>query len=89
MFEDNERRKALHEVEKKKRERLAIRKSMMDYGFGILIIGAGIFFLFGRKLDISVNKTFPPGEIDGFFGGLCIVYGIWRIYRGYKKNYFK
>jgi hypothetical protein len=23
------------------------------------------------------------------FGGVCIIYGLFRMYRGYKKNYFR
>lgn len=80
----------LEEYEKKKRKQVAQMKSLMDYGMGIIIFGAGIFFFFRNKWgDIPLNEQFPPNEIDKIFGGVCLLYGAWRIYRGYKKNYFK
>ncbi len=66
-------------------KRYRIRRSIMDYGMGILIICLGIFFLIASRLGVTFN-------IDDLFrylfGGLCILYGIFRVYRGYKKNYF-
>jgi hypothetical protein len=63
-----------------------LMRTIMDYGMGIIIFGFGIFFLLSSKLGIGF-------EIEDFyryfFGGLCIVYGLWRVYRGYKKNYFR
>jgi len=34
-------------------------------------------------------EKFPPDDIDKILGVICIIYGSWRIYRGYQKNYFK
>ncbi len=80
MFED---------YEKKKRKQISLMKSLLDYGMGFLILLAGLFFLFRGKFDISFNHRFPPNDIDMIFGAICIIYGSWRIYRGYKKNYFR
>ena len=78
------------EYEKKKRKQVASMKSLMDYGMGILILLLGLFFFFRGKLGgIELNEKFPPDNIDKIFGGFCLLYGAWRIYRGYKKNYFK
>ncbi len=77
------------EYEKKKRRQVSGMKSMMDYGMGIIIIAAGVFFFFRDKFHISLNEKFPPNDIDKIFGAICFLYGAWRIYRGYKKNYFK
>lgn len=64
-------------------------RSALDYAMGVLIIFVGVFLIFRDRLDIALNKRFPPDAIDLFLGGLFVVYGVWRIYRGYKKNYFK
>ena len=64
-------------------------RSLLDYGMGALILLAGIFFFFRNKFDIPFNDKFPPNDLDKLFGVLCLVYGSWRIYRGYKKNYFR
>lgn len=77
------------EYEKKKRKQISGMKSLMDYGMGVIILAAGVFFLFRGQFDISLNERFPPDDMDKVIGGLCLLYGSWRIYRGYKKNYFK
>ena len=80
----------LEEYEKKKRKQVAQMKSLMDYGMGLLILAAGAFFFFRSKFGkIPLNERFPPDQIDNIFGAICLVYGAWRIYRGYKKNYFR
>ncbi len=76
------------EYEKKKRKEVSLMRSIMDYGMGIFIILVGLFFLFHQQLKIEFAK-FPSTDIDKFFGGMCLVYGCWRLYRGYKKNYFR
>lgn len=60
-------------------------RSTMDYGMGIVIVGVGIFFLVSDHFGISfgVEPFFKY-----FFSGMCLLYGGWRIYRGYKKNYY-
>jgi hypothetical protein len=62
-----------------------MRRSIMDYGMGVIIICLGIFFLLSSRLGVtfSIDDTFRY-----LFAGLCIAYGGFRIYRGYKKNYF-
>lgn len=82
-------RKGIDEYERKKRRQIAFMRSLMDYGIGVLILATGVFLFFRDKFDLSFNETFKPNAIDKIFGGMCIVYGCWRIYRGYKKNYFR
>ena len=79
----------LEEYERKKKKQVAGMRSMMDYGMGALILLAGLFFFFRGNFKLSLNESFPPNEIDKIFGAVCVIYGCWRIYRGYKKNYFK
>ncbi|MES1222817.1 MAG: hypothetical protein ABUT20_45415, partial [Bacteroidota bacterium] len=71
----------------KKRKQVGQMRSIMDYGMGILMLIAGVLFLFHDKFKISLGDN-APTLMDKFFGGLCLLYGSWRIYRGYKKNYF-
>lgn len=79
----------LEEYEKRKRRQVSNMRSVLDYGIGTIIILAGVFLFFRDRMDLAFNETFPPNIIDKLFGGLCVLYGGWRIYRGYKKNYFK
>jgi hypothetical protein len=64
-------------------------RSLLDYGMGILIMAAGFFFFFREHFNTALNERRPPDEIDKIFGVLCFLYGAWRIYRGYKKNYYR
>jgi hypothetical protein len=77
------------EYEKKRRKQVSMMKSLLDYGMGFIILVLGLFFLFRNKLKIPFNESFPPNDIDKIFGVICILYGAWRIYRGYQKKYFR
>lgn len=79
----------LEEYEKQKRKQVAGMRSILDYGMGIIILAAGLFFFFRDRFKLSFNESFPPNEIDKIFGVICVIYGSWRVYRGYKKNYFR
>ena len=82
---------ALEEFEKEemseKNKGFARMKSIMDYGMGLLWMGMGIFLVFIEKFNTGFEARFDD-PVMKVFGGVCIVYGIFRIYRGYKKNYF-
>lgn len=77
------------EYEKKKQKQVSGMRAILDYGMGLVIVCLGIFFLLRDKLNLSFNKSYPPDYTDKILGGLFLVYGLWRTYRGYKKNYFK
>jgi small neutral amino acid transporter SnatA (MarC family) len=76
------------EYEKKKRKQIIFMKSLLDYGMGTIFLLFGLFFLFGEKLNIHWGGQMDTG-LEKTFGGLCLAYAAWRIYRGYKKNYFR
>jgi hypothetical protein len=69
------------------RDRLyAMRRAIMDYGIGFLIMGFGIFLLIAPKLGFS----FSIDDLNRYlFSGLCLLYGAYRAYRGSRKDYFK
>jgi len=62
-----------------------LRRSIMDYGMGIVIFCLGIFFLLAPRFGVAFGID---DQFRYLFAGLCILYGFFRIYRGYKKNYF-
>lgn len=59
-------------------------RSVIDYCMGIIYIIVGAILLFPEKLglDLTFNSSFRI-----VFAILCMIYGIWRLYRGYKKQY--
>ena len=81
----------LEEYERQKRKQVATMKSILDYGMGTLILLLGLFFLFRGQLGkIPVNDYLgDPDSLEKIFGVFSVLYGAWRIYRGYKKNYFR
>jgi len=63
-------------------------RSILDYGMGILMIGLGTLFFFHDKLKIQINERITPGAVK-ILGVIFVLYGAWRIYKGFKKNYFQ
>ena len=63
-------------------------RSMMDYGMGILWICMGIFLLFIEKFNTGLEARFGDTSMK-VFGAVCVIYGLFRVYRGYKKNYIR
>ena len=74
------------EFEQRKKSAYSTRRSIMDIGMGLLWSAMGLLFLLKDYLGIALD--FPDKPYDYIFGGLCLVYGVFRIYRGIKKNYF-
>ena len=58
-------------------------RSLYDYTMGILWLGVGVFVMFHDKfnVDLRLDKT-----LSVIFGVSCMMYGLFRVYRGYKKN---
>lgn len=81
--------KSKEDYEQQRNKQVAKARSALDLAMGVLIIFIGLFLFFRFKLNIGLNKLYPPDIWDKLYGTLAIAYGLWRIYRGYKKNYFK
>jgi hypothetical protein len=79
--------KEIDQFEEKRVKQLVTMRSVMDYSVGLIImlIGAGI--VFHEQLGVNFRDYLKP-PMDKVFGGLWIVYGAWRMYRGYKRNYY-
>ncbi|HKH62169.1 MAG TPA: hypothetical protein VKA49_15110 [Flavitalea sp.] len=77
----------MDDLELKRRRAYANRRSIMDIGMGFIYAAMGGFFLLSKQFGIVIE--FPPEPFNYLFGGLCLLYGGFRIYRGFKKNYFR
>ena len=75
-----------NQYEEKRTRRYLNMRSIMDFGMGILYLAVGVFLIIPEQLGFSMEAFDPLFRY--IFGGLCAVYGIWRIYRGVKKDYF-
>jgi hypothetical protein len=83
---------ALEEFEKdqlnENEKRYVQRKSIMDFGMGTLWVGMGIFVIFIKKFNPRLAELYGDTTMK-VFGVICLVYGLFRMWRGYKKKYFK
>ncbi|MEP7110282.1 MAG: hypothetical protein ABI760_19970 [Ferruginibacter sp.] len=82
---------SLEEFEKEPlsaREKGIIRmRTITNYGMGAFMVLAGFFFMFPIGLTRNYINQYDPVLIK-IFAIICWLYGAFRIYRGYKKNYF-
>lgn len=78
----------IEEYENRRRKQVSVMRSILDYGMGGLFLLIGLYFLLYDVLGINIFRSKPSG-LDIFIGVLFVLYGSWRIYRGYKKNYFR
>ena len=72
--------------ELKRRRAYANRRSIMDIGMGIIYGGVGLVIAFADKFGL--NLDFPPKPFSYIFGGLCLLYAGFRIYRGGAEKLF-
>ena len=70
-----------------KTKRYMMMRSITDYGMGTIYLAIGVIILFAKQFNF--NNSFALSMPAKLFAGLAIIYGVWRIYRGYKKNYYK
>ena len=75
-----------NDYEDKRRKTTTLLHSIYDYVMGVLWLSLGVFFLLHKKFGI--NLDIDP-VLTNIFGASAILYGAFRIYRGYTKKYFK
>jgi threonine/homoserine/homoserine lactone efflux protein len=77
----------IEEYEKNRKKQVGGMRSIMDYTMGIVFFCIGLYFILYQHVGLNLlGRT--PSVLDYFIGGLFLLYGVWRFYRGYKKNYF-
>ncbi len=78
------------DIRGEQRKGYTMMRSVYDMGVGAFITIIGVIMLFGSKLGVPALKVFVEDRdpfLLGIFGGLCLLYGGFRLYRGIKKNY--
>lgn len=75
-----------NDFDEKRRRTYAGRRSIMDIGMGLVIAAFGVFFATADKMGIKFGID---NSMRFAFAGLCLLYGAFRMYRGFKKNYFR
>lgn len=63
-------------------------RTITNYGMGAFWIIAGFAFMFPNRYTRAFIQQYDIALIQ-LFAVVCWIYGLFRIYRGYQKNYFK
>ncbi len=78
----------LEEYERKRQKQVSFMRSMLDYVMGVVMIGLGCLLFFHDKLKIPIREELSP-KVVKTLGVIVVLYGAWRLYKGFKKNYFQ
>jgi hypothetical protein len=78
----------LEEYEKKKRKQVTFMRSVLDYGMGVIFILLGVLIFMREKISLGEGESYKMNVPNKLLGGIFALYGLWRVYKGYKKNYF-
>jgi hypothetical protein len=60
-------------------------RAIFDWVMGLIYLGVGIVLTFALWLGITIH--FPPPDVAQIFGVACMIYGGFRIYRGFKTRH--
>lgn len=63
-------------------------RNIMHVGMGTLWTSMGVFLVFIEKFGTGLEYRFGDPVMKAF-GGICILYGLFRIYRGFSKITFR
>ena len=65
-------------------------RSVYNITMAILVLAMAVVMLFGERFGVEALSNFitPIDPVLRYlFGGLCLLYGFFRMYRGIKKEY--
>jgi hypothetical protein len=77
----------IDQYNERNRKRSDTMRSIKDYGMGVVIACMGCVILYLHKSGKYDFSKFPGDDMIYPLCGLFVVYGLFRCYRGYKKNY--
>ena len=78
----------IEDFQQNQRKQNSRMRSVVDYTMGIVFVFFGVFFIVYRYFGIRIRDR-EPSWMDFLIGGVFALYGAWRFYRGYKKNYYQ
>ena len=71
--------------EKQQKNYTAMR-TVYDLTMAVIILAMAAIMFFGNRLGLEVIAGFDP-LVRYIFGGLCVVYGSFRLYRAIRHDY--
>ncbi len=79
-----------NDYRQRQRKSYTVMRTIYDLTMAILFLAIGLTMLLGDKFGIPALRDFVAGLnpfIRYSFGGICILYGSFRLYRGIKHDY--
>ena len=80
----------LNDYKERQRQSAVVAKTIYNITFGVIILLVGVVMLLLNKINNATLNEYL-GYLDPLlrymFGGLCLLYGGWRLYRGIKKEF--
>lgn len=73
-------------IETKRAKRYRQSRTIYNIVMGLLIISIGVVSFFAEKWNLTTLSSYDP-MIRNSFGVLCLIYGGFRLYRGFQKEY--
>jgi hypothetical protein len=71
----------------KQKKSYNLMRMSYDLTIAVLLLGMSVLMLFADKLKIEQLAGKDNDFFRYFFGGLCLLYGSFRLYRGFKRDY--
>lgn len=71
-----------------KEKRYILMRSITDIGMGLLWTSMGVFFFFLKHFSVEIAARYDE-SVTRVFGVICVIYGIFRVYRGISKKYLR
>ncbi len=75
------------DFKEKQRKSYNNMQTVYNITMGLLILGIGLMMFFNEKIGLNLAEKFGDPLMINLFGGLCLLYGGFRLYRGIKKDY--
>ena len=74
------------EFREKQKKSYNIMRMSYDFTIAVLLLGMAVIMLFAEKLGIEQLAGKDNEFFRYFFGGLCLLYGGFRVYRGFQRE---
>ena len=70
----------------RRRKSYNLMRMAYDFTIAVLLLGMAVIMLFAGKLGIEQLAGKDNEFFRYFFGGLCLLYGGFRVYRGFQRD---
>ncbi len=74
-----------HNRDSQRKSYITMRRTY-DFTMAILLLGMAVVMFFAEKFNV-VQVMQLDKLMRGLFGGICLLYGGFRVYRGIKAEY--